>query len=345
MYKKTLLGLLLACVAWGIATADVVKLNPDHPDEYVVVKGDTLWDISGRFLAQPWQWPEIWHANPQIANPHLIYPGDVLTLVYVDGKPRLMLRRGASSGTYKLTPEGRVIPLAQAIPTIPMDAIKQFLMEPTIVGENELNNAPYIVEHKGEHILSAANNSVYVRGIKNPDIRQYTVVRKGNEYVDPATGELLGYEARFVGSGKLYRTGDPSTIRLIRTTREALIGDRLLPGSEDAFNTNFMPRVPETDINGSILSVLDGVSQIGSNQVVVINKGDREGLKPGHVLDIYQRGETIEDSVTEKRGDTVTLPDEKAGVLMVFRTFEKLSYALVLKASRNINVLDSVRTP
>ncbi len=343
MYKKKILGILLSFLVMGLAYADAVKLNPDHPDKYVVVKGDTLWDISGRFLENPWQWPEIWHVNPQIANPHLIYPGDIISLVYVDGKPRLMLERGA--GTYKLTPQGRIIPLDEAIPTIPIDAIKQFLTEPTIVGKDELDKAPYIVEHKGEHIVSATDNSIYVRGIKDYNIRKYAVVRAGNTYTDPISKEVLGYEARFVGDAKLYRTGDPSTLKLLRTTREALIGDRLLPSGEETYNASFLPRAPQSDINGRILSVLDGVNQIGSYQVVVINKGARDGLEQGHVMDIYQAGETIPDSVTENRKDTVTLPDEKAGVLMVFRTFEKLSYALVLKASRNINVFDIVTNP
>ncbi len=343
MYKKKILGILLSLFVFGLVHADTVKLNPDHPDRYVVVKGDTLWDISGRFLQNPWQWPEIWHVNPQIANPHLIYPGDIISLVYVDGKPRLMLNRG--QGTFKLTPQGRVIPLDQAIPTIPIDAIKQFLLEPTIVGKDELDNAPYIVEHKGEHIVSATSNSVYVRGIKDYNIRQYAVVRRGNTYVDPISKEVLGYEARFVGNAKLYRTGDPSTLRLLRTTREALIGDRLLPSGEESYNANFMPHAPKAAIDGRILSVLDGVNQIGTYQVVVINKGTRDGLSQGSVLDIHQTGDTILDSVTENRKDKVTLPDEKAGVLMVFRPFEKLSYALVMKASRNINVMDSVRTP
>lgn len=343
MYKKKILGIIFSLFVCGLVYADSVKLNPDHPDKYVVVKGDTLWDISGRFLANPWQWPEIWHVNQQIANPHLIYPGDIISLVYVDGQPRLVVNRG--SGDYKLTPQGRIIPLDQAIPTIPIDAIKQFLTEPTIVGKNELDSAPYVVEHKGERLLTATNDSIYVRGIKDNSIRKYSVVRKGNTYSDPISKEVLGYEARFVGVAKLYRTGDPSTLQLLRTTRETLIGDRLLPASEESYNANFTPRAPDSQINGRILSVMDGVNQIGSNQVVVINKGSREGLEPGHVLDIYQAGDTILDTVSKDRSDTVTLPDEKAGVLMVFRTFEKLSYALVMKANRNINVMDVVSTP
>jgi len=343
MYKKNILGLLFSLLICGLAFADTVKLNPNHPDKYTVVTGDTLWDISGRFLQNPWQWPEIWHVNPQIANPHLIYPGDIISLVYVDGKPRLIINRGKK--TVKLTPQGRIISLDQAIPTIPMDAIKQFLKEPVIVGKDELDKAPYVVEFKGEHIVAATNDSVYARGIKDSSVHKYAIVRAGNTYTDPVTKEILGYEARFVGNAKLYRTGDPSTLKMLRTTREVIVGDRLLPSSEDIYDANFIPRAPASDISGFILAVLDGVNQIGSNQVVVINKGNRDGIEPGHVLDIYQAGKTIKDSVSKNRKDTVTLPDEKAGILMVFRTFDKLSYALVMKASRNINVYDAVRNP
>jgi len=343
MYKKRILGLVFALMVFGLAQADTVKLNPNHPDKYVVVRGDTLWDISGRFLQNPWQWPEIWHINQQIANPHLIYPGDTINLIYVDGKPRLVVNRG--SKTVKLTPKGHIIPLDQAINTIPLGAIKQFLKEPTIVGKNALDKAPYIVAHKGEHLATSSNDSIYVRGIKDTSIRKYSVVRAGNTYIDPTTKEVLGYEALFVGNAKLYRTGDPATLRLTRTVRETLIGDRLIPSGDDKFDANFIPRPPSSQIDGRILAVLDGVNQIGKNQVVVINKGSREGLKPGHVLDIYQAGATIDDSVTKKRGDVVTLPDEKAGTLMIFRTFEKVSYALVMKSSRNMNVMDIVRNP
>ncbi|NOY66765.1 MAG: LysM peptidoglycan-binding domain-containing protein [Gammaproteobacteria bacterium] len=343
MYKKKILGILFSLLVSGLVFADTIKLNPNHPDKYTVVKHDTLWDISGRFLQNAWQWPEIWHVNPQIANPHLIYPGDVISLVYIDGQPRLIVNRGKR--TVKLTPQGRIIPLDKAISTIPLNAIQQFLKEPVITNKDELKKAPYVVEFKGEHIVAATNTGIYVRGIKNNDILKYSIVREGNTYIDPVTKEILGYEARFIANATMYRTGDPSTLMASRTTQEVNIGDRLLPSSEDVFSANFLPRAPDNNISGTILAVLDGVTQIGSNQVVVISKGAREGLQPGHVLDIYQAGATIDDSVTEDRSDKVTLPDEKAGTLMVFRVFEKVSYGLVMKASRNIHVYDTVRNP
>jgi hypothetical protein len=245
----------------------------------------------------------------------------------------------------KLSPKGRITPIRQAIPTIPLDAILQFLLEPRIVGKDELEKAPYIVEHKGERLITATQDSVYARGIKGSDIRKFSIVRQGATYVDPKTKEILGYEARFIGNGTLYRTGDPSTLRLSRTVREVLIGDRLLPADEKAFNANFIPKAPSSTIEGVILAVLDGVNQIGRYQVVVINKGKRDGLESGHVLAVYQAGKLIPDTVSKDRKDTVRLPDEKAGTMMVFRTFDKLSYALIMTSSTNMHVNDIVRNP
>ena len=343
MYKKNIFGLLLAILISIPVIADTVSLNPNHPDKYVVVKGDTLWDISARFLQNPWEWPEIWQVNPQIANPHLIYPGDIISLVYVNGQPRLTVERG--SGTVKLEPKARISSLDEAIPTIPVDAIRQFLTEPRIVGKDELDKAPYVVASKGEHLIAATNDSIYARGIHGDSIRQWTVFRKGETYKDPITGEVLGYEARFVGNAKLYRTGDPSTLLMTRSTREVLIGDRLLPSGEETYDAHFTPHAPAQPVSGYILAVLDGVNQIGRNQVVVINKGSRDGLEPGSVLDIYQTGEVIPDLVTENPKDTVTLPNEKAGTLMVFRTFDRISYGLVMISTRNMNVMDIVQNP
>lgn len=343
MYKKNLLGLLVILLIFTRGVfADTIALNPNHPDKYVVVKGDTLWDISARFLKNPWQWPDIWHVNPQVKNPHLIYPGDILRLVYVDGKPRIILERG---NVVKLSPTIRVTPIEEAIPTIPLDIIRPFLTEPHIVGKDDLDKAPYVVAHKGEHIIGATNDSIYVRGITGSDIRNYTVVRAGNVYTDPDTKEVLGYEAIFIGNSRLYRTGDPSTLLLTRTSREVEVGDRLMPSGKDIFNANFQPRAPRQTINGRILAVMDGVNQIGRNQIVVINKGARDGLEAGHVLSVYQAGNLIRDPVSKDRKAMVKLPDERAGTMMVFRTFDKLSYALIMTSVTNMNVLDFVRNP
>ena len=346
MYKKKILGLITIISFCGVVfcntvLAENIALKANHPDRYVVVKGDTLWDISEHFLRDPWFWPNIWQANPQIKNPHLIYPGDVIRLVYVDGKPRLVVDRGRP--LVKMSPQGRVSSLQKAIPTIPLDIIHPFLTKPRIVGKNELDNAPYMVQSDEEHLIAAAGNRIYVRGIKDEGVQRYVVVRKGATYTDPETNEVLGYEAIYVGDAVLQIHGDPSTLKLLKSNREVLIGDRMLPVGDETQEAFFHPGSPKDQVEGRILAVIGGVNQIGTHQVVVINRGTREGLVAGNVLAIYQTGNTIKDRISGNK--TVKLPDEKAGLMMVFRTFEKLSYALVMRANRNMHVQDTVRNP
>jgi hypothetical protein len=331
-----ILGLLLACSAFA---SEPVALNPAHPERYTVIKGDTLWDISALFLRDPWLWPEVWYVNPQIENPHLIYPGDEIVLTYRDGRPILSLNR-----RNKLSPSVRATPIDAAIPTIPVDAIAQFLTRPYVVDEDELEQAPYIVHFLDDHIIGGAGVSFYARGIARDDRTRYTIVRKGKPYEDPDTGEILGYEATFIGDADLKRSGDPAKLLIATSDLEAVIGDRLILAEEDEPLVNFQPRAPQNDIEGRIISVLNGVSQIGQYNVVVLNKGAREGLEPGHVLQILQGGNEVRD-IVKGRGETVTLPLEEAGILMVFRTFEKVSFALVLRASKPLHTLDWVRPP
>jgi len=340
---KTLLAIVLLTITLGVTAADVA-LNPNHPKQYTVVKGDTLWDIAGRFLRDPWRWPDVWQANPQIENPHLIYPGDQISLSYdKDGKPLINVNRGRP--TVKLSPTIRATKLDRAIPTIPLDAIQQFLTRPLVVNKDELNNAAYIVSPADEHLVVGAGDRIYVRDIKGQDTTKFTIFRQGDELIDPDTKESLGFNAVYVGESTVERFGDPSTLRVDRTQRYTITGDRLLPLDESDVDQFFMPSAPDSKIDGSILAVNDGVANIGQYDVIIINKGQRDGIKRGHVLEIYQTGETILDSVTKERKDTVELPDEKAGILMVFRVFEKVSYALVMKATRTFHVLDRVRNP
>ncbi|MEW7974763.1 MAG: LysM peptidoglycan-binding domain-containing protein [Candidatus Thiodiazotropha endolucinida] len=329
-------GLLLS---FSALAAEHVALNPSHPERYTVVKGDTLWDISSMFLRDPWLWPEVWYVNPQIENPHLIYPGDEIVLTYRDGRPVLQLSRKNS-----LSPRVRATPLDQAIPTIPIDAIAPFLTRPYVVDENELEKAPYIVHFLDDHIVGGAGISYYARSIMEERPIQYAVVRPEKPYKDPDTGEVLGYEALYVGTSELKRTGDPAKLLLTSSDMEAIIGDRLIKEQEDEPLIDFQPRVPENPIEGRIISVLNGVTQIGQYNVVVLNKGANVGLEAGHVLRILQGGEAIRD-IVKGRGEKVTLPLEEAGHLMVFRTFEKVSFALVMDATKPLHVLDWVRTP
>ncbi len=340
--RKSLLALLLLA-ANGLAQA-AVELKDGHPERYTVVRGDTLWDISGKFLSEPWKWPEIWHANPQIQNPHLIYPGDTLSLVYVDGQPRLVLDRGASRGTIKLSPQVRSTPMAEAIPTIPLEAINSFLLSNRIVDTPEqFQGAPYIVAGNAERVVSGAGDRVYARGKFDAANPTYGIFRQGKTYLDPKTQEFLGINADDIGGGDVVaEEGDVATLNLTRSTQEVRLGDRLFPTEERAITSTFMPSAPAGDIKGVILDVPRGVNQIGQFDVVTLNKGKRDGLIEGNVLAVYKTGETVRDRVT---GEMVKIPDERAGLLMVFRTYDKLSYGLVLAASRQLAVMDKVQNP
>ncbi len=335
-----LFGLLLAT---AVSAAERVELSPTHPDSYTVVKGDTLWDIAGRFLREPWLWPEIWHVNPQIRNPHLIYPGDTLVLTYADGRPLLSLVRG--SHNVKLSPSLRSTALSDAIPAIPIDAIRQFLSRPYVVGRGELADAPYIVAHADEHLIGGAGNRIYVRTIESQDQQRFDIVRPGDAYRDADTGEPLGYQALYIGEAQLQRTGDPATLLLLRTSQETLAGDRLIAVTDSKPLTTFFPKAPEQQVYGSIIGVLGGVTQIGQYAVVTLDRGEANGLAPGDVLEIDARGETVKDDISPARWDKVKLPDEPAGHLMVFRTFPRVSFALVMGATRAIHVLDRVKNP
>jgi hypothetical protein len=343
MSTKKLFGIVTAALLAGSLFAADVVLNPEHPDRYVVVKGDTLWDISSKFLRDPWLWPEVWYVNPQIANPHLIYPGDILTLTYVDGKPQLRMTRGYP--TVNMSPQIREESLDKAIPTIPIDSIKQFLTRTIVVGEGELDSAPYVIQSADEHVVTGAGDRVYVRGIEGENEPLFDIFEPGDAYIDPDTGEVLGYQALYVGTGPVQQFGDPATLLLSETTREVRVGDRLLPMKRTGSITHFQPHAAPPGVEGRIMSVIDGVTEIGQYDVVAINRGTREGMETGHVLKIFQAGKVIRDEISGKRNDKVKLPDEEAGILMIFSTFEKVSLGLVMEATRAIHINDIVRTP
>ncbi|KAB7627241.1 LysM peptidoglycan-binding domain-containing protein [Alkalilimnicola sp. S0819] len=316
----------------------------DRPERYEVQRGDTLWDISGRFLNEPWFWPEIWYKNPQIENPHLIYPGDIIRLLRVDGEPRLTVERGQR--TVKLSPRAREIPLDQAIHTIPLDAIRPFLTRTSVVSEGELEAAPYILAGADERVMGAPRDTVYVRGFEPVDqVRGYAIVRKGDPYTDPETGELLGHEAIHIGQAVLLKEGDPASFRITEVTREVLPGDRLLRLPEDPLKSRYVPTAPAHEVEGVIMAVLDGVTQIGQYSVVALNRGAEHGLAQGHVLDVLIAGRQVRDTYAGRRAEMVTLPREPGGQLIVFRVFERMSLGLIMEAERAMNVGDAVQTP
>ena len=341
--RKTLVFTISLLLAASQFSSAAPELRGDHPDSYVVVKGDTLWGISSRFLKNPWYWPEIWQANPQIENPHLIYPGDMLALVYIDGQPRLvMTQRGDVAGAYKLSPKKRISELASAIPAIPLDAIAPFLSNSRIVEENELEGAPYVLLGKHGNLIVGAGEHVYGRGNAVIDA-SYGIFRKNRVYTDPETGEFLGIEARAIATGRATeQQGEIVTISIAKSSEEIRQGDRLLEQEDREINTTFFPTNPDMEVRGKIIAVLDGVNQIGQYDVVAINRGTREGMKEGTVLAVHRKGDQVRDPYTK---EVLQLPTGRAGIMMVFRAFEKISYALILTAERPLSVLDEVRNP
>jgi len=332
---------------------EAIRVKPDSPRQYTVKKGDTLWDISSLFLQDPWYWPEIWNRNPQIENPHLIYPGDVLTLVYINGRPQILVNVGKASRadaptglrTVKLSPSIRRSDLQSSIPTIPGDAVRQFLTRPRVVTKEELENAPYILGSDDNHLILGSGNRIYVRGELDKERVRYTVFRTGDELIDPDSGKLLGYEAIYAGEAHIDRYGDPAIGTLTRTEREVLIGDRLLPTDKSKINNLFFPKVPDRKLSGKVISLFDGLFGIAKFQIAVLNLGERDGMEVGHLLASYTSGDTVFDRFDPRREDDIKLPDERSGLVMVFRTFKDVSYALVLESSRVIRARDVVRTP
>jgi len=343
--SKTIKRLLAIGLIGFSLSASALQLLPDAPQEYIVVKGDTLWDISGKFTNDPWQWPEIWYQNSQIENPHLIFPGDVIGLINVNGETRVgVISRGQASRTVKLTATARIESIESAIPAIPMSAIRGYLTEHRVVEEEELRDAPRIIAGEDDHLLMGAGSKIYARGdFERNNAEAYGVFRRSQVYVDPQTGEALGLEAIDVGLARVQaRNGDIGTLHLDRTTQQAAIGDLLLPTEDRELVTQFFPKSPQRNVEGQIMAVSGGVSQVGQFDVVVINRGERDYLAPGDVLVINKAGSIVFDRVANEK---IQLPPERAGTMMVFRTFEKLSYALVMKATRPLRVGDQFVSP
>jgi hypothetical protein len=328
-----------------------VPMSPDAPDSYVVKRGDTLWGIAKVFLRDPWYWPEIWQVNPQIQNPHLIYPGDTLRLVYIEGKPQILLQRGEAA---RVEPRVRSEPLETAITTIPYDSIAAFMSKPSILSKEQLKCAAYVLASLDDHAGITDGNTLYARGFCQPAEvgTRYNVVRVGDELRDPDDNKLLGFNGIYTGTGRVTRSGDPATLFMTESNRESEPGDKVLPGSVDVA-LDFAPSAPRTKITGRLMAVTDGITVIGQYQVVAINRGIRDGLVPGNVLAIFKTGAVVHDG--EKHGflattDTifqqkVRLPDERIGTYMVFKTFDRMSFGLVMEAKNMIHLGDLVENP
>ena len=325
---------------------DTTHLRGDAPGEYIVKKGDTLWDISARFLADPWYWPELWHANPNIRNPHLIYPGDVISLYYVNGQPRLGINR-TPSGSARLKPRVRTTTLDGDNSGIPINALRPFLIRPQIIAEEQLKAAPHILGSSEHRLIYGAGDRVYVRNLHDNAVgKRYSVFRPGEVLRDPVTHEKLGYQALYAGDATVEASGQPTTVTLHKTVREVLRGDRLLPLDSGATGMHFWPHAPTQPVDGRVVGLFDVIDQAAQYQPVALNVGKRNGVEPGHVFVIEQQGVVVRDLYHGKDQSTeVELPTETTGLAMVFRTFDKISYALIMKSTRPVRIGDLVRRP
>jgi nucleoid-associated protein YgaU len=355
----------------GLSRAEEVQLKPDHPERYTVVKGDTLWDISSRFLKSPWMWPKIWKNNQGIKNPHLIYPGDVIVLRMVNGQPELSLLRNetvpspalpslpaaaktaegaalsapAMAGdnrTVKLEPQARTEQITTAIPTITPSAILPFLTRPLAVSENELEQAGYVTTGLDDRIALGDGSQFYGRGLKDDGAEYYQIFRPGNPIRNPDTGELLAYEAEYLGDAQRLETGDPSKLVVTEVKQEIVPTDRLLVAPKKTSLPYYYPHAPKSQVAGRIVSALNSVGEIGPLTVVGISLGTREGMDEGDVLRVMRHVGTANDPVKHEK---YQMPDEESALIMVFRTYEKMSYALVMTATRPVHMLDTVVTP
>jgi hypothetical protein len=328
-------------------------IKPGAPKSYTVKRGDTLWDISTMFLRDPWLWPEVWYVNPQVDNPHLIYPGDVLALAYgADGSPQIRLERG---GAARLNPRLRSSPLDGAVPPLPYSDIAAFLSRPTVLSAEEIRNAPHVLALRDRHLIAGEGQDVYVRKLEGGLNSRYSVIHVADPIRDPDDGDVVGYMGIYTATAQVSKPGDPAKVQLTDSSRETLEGDRLFT-SDGSAPGNFVPSAPKTAIEGRIISVADGVELIGQYQIVVINRGTRHGLEVGNVLAVDQAGDIVKDRFATGSGlgklrqtstfaPKVKLPDERAGMLLVFKTFDRVSYGLIIGASGAMHILDIVRTP
>jgi hypothetical protein len=357
MIKKFSMG-LIGCAVWLAASiahsaTGPIELSPNAPDKHVVVKGDTLWDISARFLKSPWLWPEVWQLNrDQIRNPQLIYPGDIIYLDRSGAQPRLRLGKpvagtGAAAGetTVRLEPLVRSTPLgADAIPMINLAAVQVFLNRPLIVDEQGLRSHPRIVGTQDGRVHLAAGDLAYVRGLPDEEMTvnsEWYIYRPAKPLLDPVSRKPIAWETISVGSAQLIRKGDPATFRLRTANEEVGEGDRLMPAAP-ATVPSFVPRAPDDPVSGQIVSVYRGIDQVGKLSVVALSIGKDQGLAIGNVLAVLSADRVVVDRETKEK---VVLPNEKIGELVIFRVFDRIAYALVVSASEAITVGATVKNP
>ncbi|MGH8035310.1 MAG: LysM peptidoglycan-binding domain-containing protein [Lysobacterales bacterium] len=384
---RKLIHFTFAVLLTGVAAAQDVSVRSDHPDQYVVVKGDTLWGISGRFLEKPWQWPAIWQANPQIENPHLIYPGDVISLVYVDGVPQLQVNRGAP-GTVRLSPAVRIVDRNEPINAIPLEALAPFLRDIRLLSPSEMVGLPYIVANQEEHIAATVPDKTYARGLNARVGEEFAVMRVHSIYdqlkeggpirrvlpqehwkvvqavMDP-NGPLfdqplpgnrrpkhpVAYELVEVCRVRVVKEGEIAILRIEQDRTSARVGDLILPLASTGYDSNFIPHAMQTvPADFRVLATKDSLYGVSDYQIVSIAGGSRQGVESGHVFSVFRPGEEVKDAVGYRYGSfakesNVQLPEEFHALIMVFRTFDDISYAMVLSSDNTVRAFDHLRHP
>lgn len=322
-----------------------VRIKPTAPTRYVVKKGDTLWGIAQRFLYDPWDWPEVWYANPQIKNPHWIYPGDVLTLYYVNGKPRISVTGGPRVIVLKPTITYKKLPATEH--PIPIQTIRPFLIHPRVVPAEEMIKAPHIVGSSSGELMYGNGAHVYVRGLPAKPAVLYSLYRPGKALKSPKTGRVIAHQATYVGTIRIIRDQGPIATGVIQSvTEEVLPGDRLLPYDKLPSDYTFMPQAPKVAIHGQVISLFNAISMVGQYQVVVLDLGSKQGVRRGDVVALEQHGgEILDKYASPGESRYVRLPNSRSGLAMIFRTFKNISYALVMSATRPIVVGDVVTNP
>lgn len=382
MFRNIITLLTFCCLSLHL-NAQEIALKKNHPDRHVVVKGDTLWGISSKFLQDPWLWPKVWKFNrSQIKNPHLIYPGDVVMLDLSSGKPELKLLRE----TITLQPGAVEEPLQKAaIPTIPLSVIAPFLSKPLVIEKDQLAGSPRIVAGQDNRVVLSPGTKIYINKIEEEDGLNWFVYRPGDNLVDPDSKEVLGVEAVYLGDAKMSRYGEPATAVISKAKEEIFVKDRLVAAGDEAI-TNFVPHAPEMDIRGRIIKIYGGLAEAGPESIVAISRGTQDGVEIGHVLAINRYGRIIKDPEPSKSADNdskaklkelnfevskdadgkpivnfekksekndglalepgmIKLPDERVGLLMIFRVFDRVSYGIIMQASDPIHTKDAVQTP
>jgi LysM repeat protein len=332
-------------------SADLIK--PTAPSQYTVKRGDTLWGISNVFLKNPWQWPEIWYENPKVQNPHRIYPGDVLVLAYdKGGHPQISI---GQEGELHLHPALRSTPLDDAIPSISNAAIAAFLSRPTLLSRDEIKHAPYVLAFPDEHQAAGDDNVVYARGLGGAPVgTRYSIMHVGDPIVDTESGKTLGYEGTYTATAVVQNPAAVTRTVLVDAARETLRGDCMVP-EVSAAPLSFALRAPSRKVRGQIIDVVDAETLIGQYDIVAINRGNRDGVGPGTVLAIDLSGDVVPDrgpasyDSTDRNilglTKTVKLPAERAGTLLVFKSYDDMSFGLVVGASAPMRVADVVRNP